>query len=521
MLAACLLAIGGCSYVGQSDAAKDGATTQQAAATPAATPVSFDDLAPEFDILAWYAAREQRGDADLAHAAADETSEGDEAIEADSGRETVVKKPQRNSGKKSAEQAQAKTRAANKETANKETAGEAINDSASRSDETADARAAKVGTKRKAARAFDPAAHGALVATLEPRRVFVSHNPDKPFNPASLVKLATTLAALKRLGAEHRFAVRVFADGEVDSDGTLRGDLRFVGSMPTFNELAARAVADELKRQGIRRITGAINVSPDFCFNFSDSPERSAALLAVQLGLGGKRHTVIENQNGDPGASDAQSPRPTTTELFALRSQPLREMLLYMNTHSSNFVAHRIGDLIGGADGVRQFLIDEVNLPPAEVVLATTSGLEHNEMTARGLLATLRALAAETRAQGLRLVELMPVANERRSTLRRRLEGLPLKDAIVAKTGTLRDIDGGVANLAGVIDTEDAGEIAFVLLDQGTDLQSNRVLQDELLGAAVGERFRVLPVAVPQDRVLLDASGLVIESRNQLARASQ
>lgn len=354
-----------------------------------------------------------------------------------------------------------------------------------------------------AERVEDSSAHAALITTLTPGRLFATHNADKLFNPASLIKLATSLVALRRLGPDFRFAVHVYAAGEIDKAGVLHGDIYLTGSHPTFNDIAGRVIADELKQRGVKRITGNIFVSPDFSFNFSESPENSAELFARLLPL-------------DRKAQRGVAALPAGRELFTVYSHTLAELLLYMNTHSSNFVAHRVGDFLGGASGVRQFLLDELHLPPDQVLLTTTSGLEHNEMNARGILAVLRALVAETRSYGLEPAAILPIANERRSTLRRRFPDSPLKDATLAKTGTLRDIDGGMANIAGLISTEDSGEIAFILLDQGTQLAENRELQDALLMDAVGSRFAVRPVATPDERELLAASGLQIETRGEL-----
>jgi D-alanyl-D-alanine carboxypeptidase/D-alanyl-D-alanine-endopeptidase (penicillin-binding protein 4) len=357
-----------------------------------------------------------------------------------------------------------------------------------------------------AGRVEDSSAHAALIATLTPGKLIAAHNADTPFNPASLIKLATSLVALHRLGPDFRFAVHAYAAGEIDKAGVLHGDLYFTGSHPTFNDFAGLLIAGELKARGVRRITGSVFVSPDFCFNFSDSPEKSAELLARLLPLDRKTQTGV-------------AALPNGTELFTIYSHKLAELLLYMNTHSSNFVAHRIGDFIGGANGVRQFLLDELHLPPDQVLLTTVSGLEHNQMNARGLLVVLRALVAETRSHGLEPAAILPIANEQRSTLRRRFPSSPLKDAILAKTGTLRDIDGGVANLAGLIYTQSAGEIAFVLLDQGTQLAENRELQDALLQDAVGNRFTVRPVVTPAEREPLAATNLQIEQRAEIRKS--
>jgi D-alanyl-D-alanine carboxypeptidase/D-alanyl-D-alanine-endopeptidase (penicillin-binding protein 4) len=50
------------------------------------------------------------------------------------------------------------------------------------------------------------------------------------FAPASVTKLFTTAAALGDLGADYRFRTPVHRRGEVESDGTLRGDLILVAS---------------------------------------------------------------------------------------------------------------------------------------------------------------------------------------------------------------------------------------------------------------------------------------------------
>ncbi len=50
--------------------------------------------------------------------------------------------------------------------------------------------------------------HGVLIETLEGRQTLAAHNADEPFNPASLLKLATSLLALRSLGPDHRLMAR-------------------------------------------------------------------------------------------------------------------------------------------------------------------------------------------------------------------------------------------------------------------------------------------------------------------------
>jgi hypothetical protein len=50
-------------------------------------------------------------------------------------------------------------------------------------------------------------------------------NADKPFVPASTMKLFTTAIALEKLGSEHTFSTDVLRDGTMDKDGVVHGNL--------------------------------------------------------------------------------------------------------------------------------------------------------------------------------------------------------------------------------------------------------------------------------------------------------
>jgi serine-type D-Ala-D-Ala carboxypeptidase/endopeptidase (penicillin-binding protein 4) len=351
----------------------------------------------------------------------------------------------------------------------------------------------------------DPETHGVLVESLAPGRVIASHNAEKLFNPASIIKLMTSLVALRKLGPDYRFEVKVYADGAMDERGVFQGQLYVMGGAPTFGDAAANMIAKELRDMGIKRLDGTVNVSPDFCFNFSNSPEESAERLVKSLKL----------ENPQPKTAVASAP--TGDLLLLFHSHPLREVLLYMNAHSSNFTADRIGSLVGGPAGVEQFLRDELKLPPAEVQLATVSGREQNRMNARGIIAVLRALVEETKRQGLQPADILPVADEDNGTLRRRFTGTKLEGAVLGKTGTLTpDVDGGMVSLAGIIYTEDAGELAFVMLDQGDRLSENRDAEDKLLEEMVTTRARPRRVPIETPRNLISPASMRIERRGAL-----
>jgi serine-type D-Ala-D-Ala carboxypeptidase/endopeptidase (penicillin-binding protein 4) len=338
--------------------------------------------------------------------------------------------------------------------------------------------------------------HGVLIETLDGKRTLASLNADVTFNPASLVKLATSLLALKKLGANYRFQTRVLVEGKIDAKGMLQGRLYVQGNDPTFGDAGANLISKSLRERGIEQLSEVV-VSPEFNFNFSNSPEESAGRLVKVLKLGNPK-TIIANE------SSGQL-------LTIVNSNPLSDVLLYMNARSSNFIADKIGALIGGAPGVRQFLIDELKLHADFVTIATVSGREHNRLTPRDVLTVLRALIEEAKRHGLEPADIMPVASDDAGTLRRRLAGTELEGAVVAKTGTLTaEVDGGMASLAGIVYTRDQGLVIFAILDQGNRIWDNRQLEDQLLTEVITTNATPQVVAGPTPRRLLPATNVVM-----------
>lgn len=114
---------------------------------------------------------------------------------------------------------------------------------------------------------------GILVRNLDSGATVYERNADKLFVPASNVKLFATAIALQRLGAEYTFTTAVVAEGSVNDEGTLTGDLRLIGGGdPNFSSRVlpyrkkeeyasdrlrpARNLARQIQEAGIRRVTG-------------------------------------------------------------------------------------------------------------------------------------------------------------------------------------------------------------------------------------------------------------------------
>ena len=94
---------------------------------------------------------------------------------------------------------------------------------------------------------------GATVADIE-------HAADMPFNPASTMKLLTTLAALDILGTGFRFHTDIHTTGRLRK-GVLEGDLIIRGGNdPSLSYERLRELVKRLRKRGIREIRGDVLV---------------------------------------------------------------------------------------------------------------------------------------------------------------------------------------------------------------------------------------------------------------------
>ena len=105
---------------------------------------------------------------------------------------------------------------------------------------------------------------GVLVKSLKTDETLYALNPGKLMMPASNMKIVTLAAAAEQLGWDYRYETKVVAAGPVEG-GTLRGDLVVIGSgdpsLTAADGMADRVFADwadQLKRRGIRTITGRV-----------------------------------------------------------------------------------------------------------------------------------------------------------------------------------------------------------------------------------------------------------------------
>ncbi len=363
-----------------------------------------------------------------------------------------------------------------------------------------------------------PGYSGILVESVDGNVVLDSYS-NFAFNPASNVKIATAYAVLKTFGPEYRFPTSVWSDGQVDqSTGTLYGNLYVSGRDPMFTLEHAVAIANELNRLGIFTINGDLIVTDNFAMNFStqaqasgnalqavmNSSKRSAgAVRAWQNYLTNSKKAVTTIPSVAMSGGVYVQSLPTNAKLiFSHESAPMREIIKTTLCYSNNFLAERLGDMVGGAYAVARLVQLNAQIPPEEFYLQTSSGLGNNRVTPRAMMKLLRTLRSDLERNKMNFTDIMPVAGVDKGTLEGRFDTDFAKGSVVGKTGTLGNTDGGVSSLAGEVQTKN-GKLLFVVFNQRGGVQRFRAFQNSLisliqgqLGGATSLGYNIVPLDV-------------------------
>ena len=154
---------------------------------------------------------------------------------------------------------------------------------------------------------------GAEAGRRRPRRfreggrtvaVLAALNSRRAYHPASVTKVATTLAFLSKLPPERRFRTTFLAAGPVAA-GTLEGDLvvRSEGD-PYFLFENAFLVLLRLRQEGIRRVNGVIRIEGPFYFDWTPDPA-GHRLKRAWTGRLGTQRWPIGDRRSVPGQAPA------------------------------------------------------------------------------------------------------------------------------------------------------------------------------------------------------------------------
>ncbi len=364
-----------------------------------------------------------------------------------------------------------------------------------------------------------PGYSGVLVESLD-GNVVLESNAGMLFNPASNVKVATAYAVLKTFGPEFRFMTNVFTDGAVDpSTGTLNGNLYVSGKDPMFASEHAVNLTNELNRLGIREVKGDLIVTDNFAMNYSGSSLRSGELLLATmdnarrtpaatrawlnyLSYSGRMGQVM----GVPsvtftGRVYAQGIPSSLHLLFTHESTQIREIIKATLCYSNNFLAERLGDMVGGPYAVSRLVQQGAGIPPNEFSLQTSSGLGLNRVSPNAMMRLLHVLRDDLARYKMTFSDIMPVAGIDKGTLENRFDADFATGSVVGKTGTLPNTDAGVSALSGEINTRN-GKYLFVIFNQRGSVPRFRAFQNSFV-SLVQSQFGG-PLAMPYDPVSLE-----------------
>ena len=322
--------------------------------------------------------------------------------------------------------------------------------------------------------------------------VLLSQAAESPVHPASVSKIATTLALLHKFGIEHRFTTVFAATGRI-SDGKLEGDLIVEpDGDPYFVDENALLVAERLQQAGVRRVSGTLRIRGALTFDWDIDQDGvrlrralsggvpAAAWSSVQgLGdsIGGVRAGMPAIQFDNSASATAPGPE---RKLVIHRSQPLLLLTKQLNDYSNN-IFKPLADAAGGAPAVEAFARGAVPaIMRAEIILGDGAGTDpSNRLSPRAAVTLLRVLERELKTSGHALCDILPVSGIDEGTLRKRLDGPGEAGHVVGKTGTFGDY--GASALIGAIATTERGTVYFAILDHNVPVPIARQRQDRFV----------------------------------------
>lgn len=355
---------------------------------------------------------------------------------------------------------------------------------------------------------------------------------DLPFNPASVVKVATSLWALENLGPDHRYSTVFATTGSFDrAAGRIAGDLVVIGGGdPDFHNENAMLVARELNRIGVRKVDGDLLVVPPFWMGWENGSEEPRDPGQRNLDMAYRLLRSLERGRWKPaqlrvwralcarrGWQDKPEPgivirggvriveAADAVPLVVHGSNPLHVILRRFNVYSNNDII-RVADGLGGAEAVASFLRERLDAGRDLLDLTTASGQLSNRITARLAVGLTREFLAIAERAGLRPEELLPVAGCDPGPIGDAFPHLvagPQERTVLGKTGTLITTDGGVVAFAGTFNSRDRGPVLFCVAAPRSGWQTPRWRRAEeswmldLMASTGGAEMRVCGPLLP------------------------
>lgn len=344
---------------------------------------------------------------------------------------------------------------------------------------------------------------------------------------ASNMKLFTTATALTMFGANHRFATRIYASGNLDRRGVLHGNLYLkgagdpaLGSPAFYNRFTGIgtnmfALANQVKRSGIKRVTGRL-LADDTIFDrrrgVADSGYATSSYIGPLSGLA--FNEGYSSSSGYSFASDpaklavkklalsirkrgvqiststglGRLPRSGALQIGVVLSPKMTELVNETDVQSNNFYAEMLikgigarfakrGTTAGGAAVVERF----ARRHKSRVHAVDGSGLTRgNSASPANVVRLLQTMQGE-RVGKLFASDLALAGRE--GTVADRMRGTPAEGRCRTKTGTI----SGVSNLSGYCFNKSGRTMIFsILMSNVGDVGRAHREQDRIAALVAG-----------------------------------
>lgn len=345
--------------------------------------------------------------------------------------------------------------------------------------------------------------HTAAVVDVSTGKRLYGVGADDALTPASTTKIATAVAALSAMGADHRFTTRTALEpdtrelvlvGGGDPTLTAHKDAEGWAGLRTLADSTATA----LKKHGMHEVTLSYDTtlyagSELHPIGDNDNLAPVSALMADEGRTDDSSSGQIKRVT-DPAADAAEkfagflqdhgikttSPGPSKATaradtLATVSSPPLSDIVERMLTNSDNDIAEALArqtavatgkraDFGGGAAAI-QAQLTKLQLPLKGAVFNDGSGLDRDDRLTAALLTALLVKAGDPTHPELRPVLTgLPIAGFTGTLTTRYTDATGAAGVVRAKTGTLT----GINTLAGTVVDKDGQLLAFAFLASNT-----------------------------------------------------
>lgn len=335
------------------------------------------------------------------------------------------------------------------------------------------------------------------------RHTVYRRNSSDTLAPASCMKIATAIAALKTLGMDYQFTTTLKIRGEVRKD-TLHGDLQLNAPVDPLIE-SFDTLAQQLAKQGIRHIDGNIIMNLDKEDRLQPHPSALAwDIPAKKLNFILKGKNVIYSEligslrnNGITFRENTKVQPKGEYRQVASVSTPLTDIVSRMLIFSSNKSAEALfykmdlnAKLLPDHNThweikhyvpsfIKKTFADD-SLTMARIRICDGSGLSpKNRLTTDFLVSMLRYVYMDKQLFEFFTQQALatPGNPERSGSLGRRMGKEWFQDRVFVKTGTIVTI--GTSSLAGFIHGKDDHWYIFSVINGNAPIEEGRLFQDK------------------------------------------